>query len=641
MPQWPPPFYAPTTTVSTTTPNPTTPTDTVAGTTDTFTTGTLNCLAFAYCNPLSHSGIPAAFLSDSHREVHLTAVLTALTASCDVILLQEVDRFADFYLPLITRLAWKQNSATRGSQELRDRVVTLYNPAVFRCVSEEVIDLDDLSRVSTPDDRSVSSKHGTTSHSKRYLRNNVGLLTLLLHKPSHNRVVIANAHLFWNPAFADVKLGQIAYVTARARDFADRNTPQSTPAGPSIIVAGDFNSLPGSSVHAFLSTGSSSLRATKQACLTPYPGFGSAPRYHCDASMNKFVRWVRQMGIDATLETPAEEQARLENGPEALFDFAVKQRRVLVTTSVRLMERRDCPAHSYFIDTKTTDSAETSFIAMLKAHGVVLRPKKFLSVCVKCGGNIGEITDEAAVAAARADDAVPPAANPLYRCDRCEQWYWWNDLPNSSAGRAKSSCVVLFQKCVKGGIAFDEIGGVVGEACCDLERHDSGDEGVSDDAVGSSVAQNTIQQIVHNRTLTNKCGALISAYDDDKYTNVTSNFKGCLDYIFFEGDRIEVVKRLELPSVEDLGGVLPSEYWPSDHLCLVASLRLKPSAEENSRAEATALQQARQAQHTAVGKCGCGCVPEIKSLFEMAEMRKALKEERAAAAAAAEDASSK
>jgi hypothetical protein len=67
------------------------------------------------------------------------------------------------------------------------------------------------------------------------------------------------------------------------------------------------------------------------------------------------------------------------------------------------------------------------------------------------------------------------------------------------------------------------------------------------------------------------------------FTNYTSNFKGCLDYIFFSND-LERIERLVLPTEQELKakGVsgLPCESFPSDHLPLLCRFR-QSTFEEN------------------------------------------------------------
>ena len=62
-----------------------------------------------------------------------------------------------------------------------------------------------------------------------------------------------------------------------------------------------------------------------------------------------------------------------------------------------------------------------------------------------------------------------------------------------------------------------------------------------------------------------------------KFTNYTENFKGTLDHIFYNKDRLEVTHLLETPEelqlVREKG--LPSTLYPSDHVRIEAILRLK------------------------------------------------------------------
>lgn len=68
---------------------------------------------------------------------------------------------------------------------------------------------------------------------------------------------------------------------------------------------------------------------------------------------------------------------------------------------------------------------------------------------------------------------------------------------------------------------------------------------------------------------------LDSACGTPKYTNYTTGFADCLDYIFYEKDKMEVVQVVPLPSIEEITQhiALPSVIFPSDHIALVSDLR--------------------------------------------------------------------
>ncbi|KAH8353432.1 hypothetical protein KR084_010939 [Drosophila pseudotakahashii] len=74
--------------------------------------------------------------------------------------------------------------------------------------------------------------------------------------------------------------------------------------------------------------------------------------------------------------------------------------------------------------------------------------------------------------------------------------------------------------------------------------------------------------------MTSACGA-------PEFTHYTTLFSGCLDYIFYQNDRFELLKYVPLPTEEELkaSAAIPSAVFPSDHVALVADLRFMSVAE--------------------------------------------------------------
>ncbi|KAF5278710.1 hypothetical protein FQA39_LY18359 [Lamprigera yunnana] len=66
-----------------------------------------------------------------------------------------------------------------------------------------------------------------------------------------------------------------------------------------------------------------------------------------------------------------------------------------------------------------------------------------------------------------------------------------------------------------------------------------------------------------------------SAYGTPKYTNYTIDFKGCLDYIFYDSTSFNVIDCVPLTDESILAKnvALPNEVFPSDHLALVCNLK--------------------------------------------------------------------
>ena len=70
---------------------------------------------------------------------------------------------------------------------------------------------------------------------------------------------------------------------------------------------------------------------------------------------------------------------------------------------------------------------------------------------------------------------------------------------------------------------------------------------------------------------------LISACGFPPYTNYTGGFKGTLDYVFVDKEKLQVEAVIPMPSEEELNChvALPSVVVPSDHLALVCDLKWK------------------------------------------------------------------
>lgn len=102
-------------------------------------------------------------------------------------------------------------------------------------------------------------------------KDNIAVVTLLEHRASGARLIVANAHITWEPQFRDVKLVQVAMLMEElnkiSNDFArlparmnlaegyDKAPHYSSGAKIPTIICGDFNSEPDSGVYEYLSTG--------------------------------------------------------------------------------------------------------------------------------------------------------------------------------------------------------------------------------------------------------------------------------------------------------------------------------------------------------------------------------------------------
>jgi len=378
------------------------------------------------------------------------------------------------------------------------------------------------------------------------------------------------------------------------------------------------------------------------------------PRYLCDYTLNRLTRWLRILGVDAALETQGEEKERTANKNPVLFGRCRSERRTLLTTSKTLLLRKDCPPGAYLIDPKKTSDLEKAMVQLFLTHGVVLRPSEFVTRCVVCNGTIYTVADEEDKAKIFEANGCPNLITDLsvYACNGCGQGYWWcEDLPTSSATRVKQQAAHLFQQCLRGGVPyegelrmFDFVDPVaerkIGEKDGTLAgkgRPEAPMERITawlkDESLGHSFQFRSAYAMMDSGAGGNPLGELLP------FTNVTADFVGLLDYIFFEASEFVQTHRIEVPTsfraLNDRGGpgghLLPSDVWPSDHLALGARIVLKSTKTDREEiptaASVPGAGWATPAANHQPGfpMCDCGCVPKVPSLFEMAELRKQAK----------------
>lgn len=84
-------------------------------------------------------------------------------------------------------------------------------------------------------------------------RDNLCLIVLLetknINNDEINQIIVANAHLFWNPEYPDVKLYQSCIMIKEIQKMKDKYP------NAAIIILGDFNSTPESSVYQLMKEG--------------------------------------------------------------------------------------------------------------------------------------------------------------------------------------------------------------------------------------------------------------------------------------------------------------------------------------------------------------------------------------------------
>jgi uncharacterized protein with PIN domain len=348
------------------------------------------------------------------------------------------------------------------------------------------------------------------------------------------------------------------------------------------------------------------------------------PRYLLDATLNKLCRWLRILGLDVALESDAEEAKRTGDGEMVIFERCRSEGRTLISTSRRLIARRDCPCDTYFISApylKTNETLETALVHLLRTHNVQLDATTFLTRCIVCNGHIVEVheADEKRqiLHEYEAPSSLIETGLAVYKCDTCYQGYWWNDMPTSSASRVFSSATHLFERCIRAGVTVKRPDLGVFADVVDVDKLCmEGWDGPQNELLRGD---HDMSALIWLQSARLECPLpLRSAYQDGEipFTNVTHDFCDTLDYILYEeATHLSVSAKLYVPTsfdeladgyTEPNAHLLPSDVWPSDHLAIGARFDW---SYPNQR-------------------CGCGCVPNIPGLFEMAALRKEYQEQQ-------------
>eukprot|EP01041_Mallomonas_annulata_P005919 gene5919-11947_t len=332
-------------------------------------------------------------------------------SNADIICLQEVDHFEDCYSEYFSQNGFKAIYLKRNDRE--DGCLTAYKQNLFHLEEKLEIQFDDLAEPYTP------------SMKQKYLRQNCALiLKLSIISNPHKSFWVSNSHLFWNPNYPEVKLAQSCYLFQRIENV--RTSEES------VLFLGDFNSLPTSEVYIAATKGSSTVNINS---ITRRENV----KFLCDSSLHRFCRWLRILGVDTALETSEEHEKRSAGDMNPLFDRCRTEGRVLLTTSKSVTHRRQCPESSII----SVKNFQNSLVQLCKEFALTLNPDDFLTKCVKCNGLIlpCESSDPRLQ---QTGQNIPPNI-PIYLCSGCSQAYWWSELHNSSAVRAKKAADTLYE----------------------------------------------------------------------------------------------------------------------------------------------------------------------------------------------------
>jgi len=220
-----------------------------------------NILAEIYSNQGVYPYCPRWALSWSYRSRNLIREIRNFNA--DIFCLQEVqaDRFNQFFYSEMRSLGYeglykKKTRLPMGADGKVDGCAIFFRRSRLQLLEKYVIEFNEAAQRLARSGMIIAKKSGRRPSQPevdealdRLSKDNVAQVVVFeTMDESRQRFCVCNTHIHWDPNFLDVKLWQTHILIKELEKF---NVRQNLP----IILCGDFNSKPESSVYEFLSTG--------------------------------------------------------------------------------------------------------------------------------------------------------------------------------------------------------------------------------------------------------------------------------------------------------------------------------------------------------------------------------------------------
>ncbi|KAI8804300.1 Endonuclease/exonuclease/phosphatase [Cladochytrium replicatum] len=237
-------------------------------TADTFTILCYNMLSEKYATAQAYAYTPSWALAWDYRKDLLLQEI--LTYSPDICCLQEVEtsQFEEYFEDQLRQQGDydsvffpKSRALTMNDAERRsvDGCAIFFKSSKFALIEKHLIEFQRIA-MQRPEFRGKEE-----ILNRVMVKDNIAVIALLESKETGARLMVANAHLHWDPVYNDVKVVQTTMLLDEVQRLVQQAAASSK--GPAnshlasnplrlpLIVCGDFNSLPNSGVYEYLSNG--------------------------------------------------------------------------------------------------------------------------------------------------------------------------------------------------------------------------------------------------------------------------------------------------------------------------------------------------------------------------------------------------
>ncbi|KAF8658242.1 hypothetical protein AX16_002019 [Volvariella volvacea WC 439] len=247
-------------------------------TVETFSVLCYNILCEKYATEKLYGYTPSWALSwDYRKELILSEVMNY---DADFLCLQEVDiaQYEDYFVKHLANqdydgVYWpKSRYKTMNDADRRqvDGCAIFFKASKYKLIEKHLIEFSAVAM------QRQDFKKTDDMFNRVLGKDHIAVVCLMEDSQTGTRIIVANAHIHWDPAYSDVKLVQVALLVEEIEKIANNFAKlppriQSRGEGESphppppkyadgskipLIICGDFNSIPSSGVYEFLSSGS-------------------------------------------------------------------------------------------------------------------------------------------------------------------------------------------------------------------------------------------------------------------------------------------------------------------------------------------------------------------------------------------------
>lgn len=213
---------------------------------DTLSVLSYNILCDKYATTSQYGYTPSEVLAWNYRKDIILSEVKGHNA--DIVCLQEVDqeRYNEFFRRELVHQDYrgvfspKTRAKTMADKEAKyvDGCATFYKSKKYILLDKHVIDFANTA-INRPD---MKGEHDTFN--RVMPRDHIAVVTFFENRMTGSRLIVVNVHIYWDPAFKDVKLVQVAIMMEQISRLADRWAKHPPYADRTALQHPDFDGEP-------------------------------------------------------------------------------------------------------------------------------------------------------------------------------------------------------------------------------------------------------------------------------------------------------------------------------------------------------------------------------------------------------------